>query len=169
MHRHMAGLRINITNAQALAETPMTTCRLLAERYPILGDLEQCGVRWPSGEDLSREAVFWAHDARAVLYTRLTAADRSQVDPLREAWLAAKYAMSGLRYYFLCQGSRSTQAREVLRMGLRQQVVGVRGIQAAFEVACEHRPPPVPRSSAPDQYLTDALAVIEWIRVNMNY
>jgi phenylacetate-coenzyme A ligase PaaK-like adenylate-forming protein len=162
MHRHLTGLRINVSNAPALTEAPMVTCRLLAERYPILGDLEQNGVTWPSTDDLSREAVFWAQGARAVLWTRLTAADRAQPDPLREAWLAAKYAVNGLRYHFLRQGGRITQAPEVLRMGL-QQVAGVSEILAAFEVACEHRPPPVARSGAPDQYLIDALSVIERI------
>jgi phenylacetate-CoA ligase len=167
MHRHMTGLRINITDAPALAEGPLITCRLLSERYPILGDLEQSGVTWPSRDDLLREAIFWAQGARAVLWTRLTAPDRAQSDPLREAWLAAKFAVNGLRYYFLCQGARVTQAREVLLMGVRREVAGVSGIQAAFEVACEHRPPPVTGSGAPDQYLLDALSVIEWIRARL--
>ncbi len=167
MHRHLPGLRVNVTTAQALTGSPLITCRLLAERYPILGKLESGGVEWPSQNDLSKEAVFWAQDARAVLWTMVTAADRSRVDPLREAWLAAKYGLDALRYHFLCQGNRVTQAHQVLQMALKQCVTSAPGIQAAFDVAREHQPPPPTRSSASDQYLADALSIIEWVRDNL--
>lgn len=168
MHQHLTGLRVNVTTAQALSESPLITCRLLTERYPILGELERCGVVWPTKSDLSSEARFWAQDAWAVLWTRLTAPDRLLVDPLREAWIATKYATNALRYYYLCRGDCITKAVQIIGLAEKDGLVAAQRIRTAFDVAREHRPPPSIGSGSSNQYLLDALSVIEWMRNSLN-
>jgi hypothetical protein len=162
MHQHLAGLRVNVTTAAELSDAPLITARLLAEHFPIVGSLERCGIVWPTVEHLTREARFWVQDARAVLRTHVTATDGSGEDPLRGAWLAAKYAMNALRYHFLCRGARSTRPSDIIRMALAENVPNFPGIQTALNVATERRPPPPPGSSEPEHYLVNALSTLEW-------
>ncbi|MEV5540081.1 hypothetical protein AB0L13_24815 [Saccharopolyspora shandongensis] len=164
MHSHLAGLRVNVSTVAMLADSPLITCRLLAERHPIIGSLEKCGIEWPAVESLAAEARFWAQAAHAVLWTRVTTADRSRMDPVQEAWLASKHAINALRYHFLCQGYRVTEAHGILNWAMTAEVPRAQGIHDAFAVAREHRPPPSPQSGASDQYLLDAMAVIAWMR-----
>lgn len=166
MHRHMSGLRVNITNRVRLTDAPLVTCRLLAEQYPILGDIAECGVAWPTVNAIRQEARFWAEEARAVLWSRLTTSDRSGIDPLREAWLGAKHSINSLRYHYLAQGIRITAARSILEIALTDDYPNAVATQTAFDIACEHRSPPR-QIDAPDSYLINALTSIDNMRHNL--
>jgi hypothetical protein len=168
LNRHLAGIRVTVSTPASLAESPLATCRLLAEHHPIIGDLGRCGIEWPTLADLTAAARFWAPTARAVLWTRLTSADRPGTDPVRDAWLAAKHAMDALRYHFLCRGSRITDPQHVLRLATSTDVPNANKVQYTYDVAREHRPPPGPQSVAADEFLSTALSVVEWMRQQLD-
>ncbi|MEU7054986.1 hypothetical protein [Streptomyces sp. NPDC046197] len=163
MNRHVATLRVNVTQAAKVAQAPLVACRLLAERHPVVGSLEEAGVRWPARHALVGEARFWAQNAESVLWTRLTSADRSRTDPLRDAWLASRYCLDALRYAFLLDGLRTTAARQVLRLAADREVPHAEAIAQAFAVGREHRPPPEAGSPEADRFLADALACVQWL------
>jgi phenylacetate-CoA ligase len=156
-------LRTNVSTAADLAEAPLVACRLLAEYRPVIGELADCGVGWPSTLVLRAEAVLWAQTARATLWTRLVDPGYAPSDVLREAYLAAKYALDALRYKGLCEGYRRTGATEVVAAAQGWSVPGYRTVLEAIEVAREHRPPPPDAVADGRRYLAAALAVVEWL------
>ncbi|MFD7662018.1 phenylacetate--CoA ligase family protein [Streptomyces sp. NPDC059788] len=162
MNRHIATLRVNVSQAAGLAKAPLVAGRLLAERHPVVGTLEAAGVAWPAVGDLASEGRFWAQNAENVLWTRLTSADRGRTDPVRDAWLASRFCLDALRYRLLCEGGRVTAARQVLRLAPQLGAPDERGIRHAFDVGREHRPPPVPGSPEADGFLRTALAAVRW-------
>lgn len=163
MNRHVATLRVNVTQAAAVARTPLVACRLLSERHPVMGSLEQAGVGWPTAGALAAEGRFWAQTAENILWTRLTSADRTRTDPLRDAWLASRFCLDALRYKFLCEGIRVTAARGVLRLAAESGVPNATGIGHAFAVGREHRPPPMAGTPEADRFLLDALSCVRWL------
>ncbi|MFH8630885.1 hypothetical protein ACH4CC_13565 [Streptomyces lydicus] len=163
MNRHLATLRVNVTEAAGLARAPLVACRLLAERHPVVGTLEEAGVTWPTTQVLANEARFWAQNAESVLWTRVTAADRQRADPVRDAWLASRFCLDALRYRLLCGGVRVTAARHVLQRATEFGVPDTTGIWRAFAVGREHRPPPAPGSPEADEFLRTALACVRWL------
>ncbi|MFJ5529410.1 AMP-binding protein [Streptomyces sp. NPDC093261] len=163
MNRHIATLRVNVTQAAAVARTPLVACRLLSERHPVVGSLEQAGVAWPTTDALAAEGRFWAQTAENVLWTRLTSSDRARTDPLRDAWLASRFCLDALRYKFLCEGVRVTAARSVLRLAAESEVPNATGIGHAFAVGREHRPPPMAGTPEADRFLLDALSCVRWV------
>ncbi|WP_407288716.1 hypothetical protein [Streptomyces sp. BP-8] len=163
MNRHLATLRVNITEAAGPARSPLVACRLLAERHPVVGTLEEAGVTWPTAQVLANEAGFWTQNAESVLWTRLTAADRQRSDPVRDAWLASRFCLDALRYRLLCDGERVTAARHVLWRAQELGVPDAAGIRRAFAVGREHRPPPAPGSPEADGSLRTALACVRWL------
>lgn len=163
MNRDIATLRVNVTQAEAVARTPLVACRLLSERHPVVGSLEQAGVAWPTAGALSAEGRFWAQTAENILWTRLTSADRARTDPLRDAWLASRFCLDALRYKFLCEGIHVTAARSVLRLAAESGVPNVTGIGHAFAVGREHRPPPMAGAPEADRFLLDALSCVRWL------
>ncbi|MFF0623791.1 hypothetical protein [Streptomyces sp. NPDC004296] len=163
MNRHLATLRVNVTEAAGLARSPLVACRLLAEHRPVVGTLAEAGVTWPTTEALANEARFWAQNAESVLWTRLTAADRQRTDPVRDAWLASRFCLDALRYRFLCEGVRVTAARHVLLRAPEFGVPDATGIRRAFAVGREHHPPPAPGSPEADGFLRAALACVRWL------
>ncbi|WP_405616546.1 phenylacetate--CoA ligase family protein [Streptomyces sp. NBC_01508] len=163
MNRHVATLRVNVTQAAAVARTPLVACRLLSERHAVLGSLEQAGVAWPAAGALVAEGMFWAQTAENILWTRLTSADRTRTDPLRDAWLASRFCLDALRYKFLCEGIRVTAARSILRLVVESGVPNATGITNAFAVGREHRPPPMAGTPEADQFLLDALSCVRWL------
>lgn len=163
MNRHLATLRVNITQADGLARSPLVACRLLAERHPVVGTLEEAGVTWPTTQALANEARFWTQNAESVLWTRLTAADRQRTDPVRDAWLASRFCLDALRYRLLCEGVRVTAARHVLERATEFGAPEVTEIRRAFAVGREHRPPPAPGSPEADGLLRAALACVRWL------
>lgn len=163
MNRDIAALRVNVTQAEAVARTPLVACRLLSERHSVVGSLEQAGVAWPTVEALAAEGRFWAQSAENILWTRLTAADRTRTDPLRDAWLASRFCLDALRYKFLCEGIRVTSARSVLGLAAESGVPHAMGIGHAFAVGREHRPPPMAGTPEADRFLLDALSCVRWL------
>ncbi|MFD8545324.1 AMP-binding protein [Streptomyces sp. NPDC059649] len=163
MNRHLATLRVNVTEPAGPARAPLVACRLLAERHAIVGTLEEAGLTWPAVRELAGEARFWAQNAESVLWTRLTAADRQRTDPVRDAWLASRFCLDALRYRLLCEGARVTAAREVLYHAMELGVPNVPAVRHAFAVGREHRPPPAPGSPEADEFLRVALACVRWL------
>ncbi|MEV6022782.1 hypothetical protein [Streptomyces sp. NPDC052036] len=163
MNRNIATLRVNVTQAEAVARTPLVACRLLSERHPVVGSLEQAGVVWPTMEALAAEGRFWAQTAENILWTRLTSADRTRTDPLRDAWLASRFGLDALRYKFLCEGIRVTSARSVLGLATESGVPHATGIGHAFAVGREHQPPPMAGTPEADRFLLDALSCVRWL------
>ncbi len=163
MNRHIATLRVNVTRAEAVARTPLVACRLLSERHPVMGSLEEAGVVWPTAGALAAEGRFWAQTAENILWTRLTSADRTRTDPLRDAWLASRFCLDALRYKFLCEGTRVTAARSVLRLAVESEVPNAAGIGHIFAVGREHRPPPMAGTPEADRFLLDALSCVRWL------
>ncbi|MER6306379.1 AMP-binding protein [Streptomyces sp. NPDC001657] len=163
MNRHLATLRVNVTEAAGPARAPLVACRLLAERHPILGTLEEAGLAWPAVREVVGEARFWAQNAESVLWTRLTAADRQRTDPVRDAWLASRFCLDALRYRLLSAGVRVTAAREVLDRATEFGLPNASVVRHAFAVGREHRPPPAPGSPEADEFLRGALACVRWL------
>ncbi|UZJ33164.1 hypothetical protein [Streptomyces endophytica] len=163
MNRHLATLRVNITEPAGPARAPLVACRLLAERLPILGTLEEAGLTWPAVPEVVGEARFWAQNAESVLWTRLTAADRQRTDPVRDAWLASRFCLDALRYRLLSEGVRVTAAREVLCRAQEFGMPNAQGVRHAFAVGREHRPPPAPGSPEADEFLRVALVCVRWL------
>lgn len=159
MHRHIAGLRVNITTSSALADAPLVRARLLSEHYGILGDLS--GIDWPKPEDLAGQARFWAQDAKAILWTQLTEPVSPSADPIRAAWLSARFALDALRYHYLCRGARTTVPTDMLAMAAAENAPTLMGIRAALDVATERRPP---NPNETEQVLATALTTVEWTR-----
>ncbi|QHC24621.1 hypothetical protein [Streptomyces sp. GS7] len=163
MNQHLATLRVNVTEVAGLVRAPLVTCRLLTERHPVMGTLEEAGVTWPSVQDLTAEARFWTQNAESVLWTRLTAADRQRTDPVRDAWLASRFCLDALRYRLLREGVRVTAARHVLQRAPEFGVPDATDIRHVFAVSREHRPPPTPGSPEADGFLRVALACVRWL------
>ncbi|MFC8919066.1 AMP-binding protein [Streptomyces sp. NPDC057116] len=164
MNRGLATLRVNVTLAEAVSRTPLVACRLLSERHPVVGSLERAGVAWPTREALAAEGRFWAQTAENILWTRVTAADRTRTDPLRDAWLASRFCLDALRYTFLCEGIRVTSARSVLKLAVESGVPQAEDIGHAFAVGREHRPPPMAGTPEADRFLLDALSCVRRLR-----
>jgi phenylacetate-coenzyme A ligase PaaK-like adenylate-forming protein len=164
LNRHLAGVRVTVSTPASLRHSPLVVCRLLAEHRAIVGDLTRCGITWPTLADLTTAARFWAPTARAVLWTRVTSADRAGADPVQEAWFAAKHAVDALRYHLLCHGGRVTDPQHVLRLAADADVPNAGKLQHIFDVAREHRPPPGPHTGAADDFLLTALSVVDWMR-----
>ena len=159
MHRHITGLRVNVTTSSALADAPLVRARLLSEHHPILGDLS--GIAWPKLEDLAGQARFWAQDAKAILWTQLTEPVSPAADPIRAAWLSARFALDALRYRYLCRGARTTVPEDMLVMAAAENAPTLTGIHTALDVATERRPP---RPNETEQLLANALSTVEWTR-----
>jgi hypothetical protein len=119
---------------------------------------------WPTEEEVVAEARFWAHDVRAVLWTQLTA-PRPQADPVRIAWLAARFSLDGLRfsldglrYRYLAHGARSTAAADLLAMAAAENAPTLDAVRIALDTATERRPP---RVGARERLLTAALSTVD--------
>jgi len=158
MHQHVTSLRVNVSTPAALADAPLVRARLLAERHPVLGELTD--IVWPTTEEVAAEARFWAHDARAVLWTQATA-PRPPADPVRIAWLAARFSLDGLRYRYLAHGARSTAAADMLAMAAAENAPAFDAVRAALDTATERRPP---RAGESRRLLTAALSTVDWMR-----
>jgi hypothetical protein len=158
MHRHIAGLRVNVTTSSALNDAPLVRARLLSEHQPVLGDLS--GIAWPRLDDLAGQARFWVQDAKAILWTQLTE-PVSPSDPVRAAWLSARFALDALRYRYLCRGARTTVPTDMFVMATAENAPTLTGIRTALDVATERRPP---RLNETDQLLANALSTVEWTR-----
>jgi hypothetical protein len=158
MHRHMTGLRVNVSSAAALTDAPLVRARLLAEHHPVLGKLTE--IAWPTPDEAAAEARFWAQDAKAILWTQLTAPDPPR-DSIRTAWHAARFSLDGLRYRYLARGERATAAADVLAKAATEHAPTLDAIHTALDIATEHRPP---RPGDSERLLTGALSTVAWMR-----
>ncbi|WP_123741423.1 phenylacetate--CoA ligase family protein [Saccharothrix texasensis] len=166
MHRHLTGLRVNVDTAAAVADSPLLRARLLSECHPVLGDLGEAGVTWPSVPALRAVAGPWLQEARAVLWTQLTAAEGVR-DPVRASWLSSRHVLNALRYHCLVRGVRTTVAEDVLAVAEEDGVPGLREVREVMEVAAEHRPPLPVEWDGGEGALAVGLRVIGWVRANL--
>jgi len=145
------------------ARAPLVSCRLLQEQFPVLGDLNIDNLPWPSTDTLRRHGRFWAQEAEAVLWSRLTDPALDRADPVRTGWLATKSSLDALRYLYLARGERVTAGRPVLARALDDRTLGwpwIDDVSEAFDAAREHRPPPNTGGAPSARYLTAALLCV---------
>lgn len=138
-------LAVNVDRLVDLARrAPLFTCRLLNEHLPVLGRLDRDALRWPSQNDLRREGRLWAQQAAAALWHQLTSPEGKAVDPIREAWVSAKYGLNALRYRYLVSGKVETAPLAVIERALleRESLPWLDDLIESFDIAREHRPPP---------------------------
>ncbi|MGM1061656.1 hypothetical protein [Saccharothrix sp. Mg75] len=166
MHRHVAGLRVNVDTAAALSGAPLLRARLLSERLPVLGDLEDCGVVFPARRELLAAAGPWFQEVRAVLWTQLTAAS-PHADPVWVAWLVARTVLNALRYHHLVRGGTTTEAGAVLDAAELDGVPGVREARATLDVAAERRPPLPVEWGGGEAALLGGLRMLGWVRSSL--
>jgi phenylacetate-coenzyme A ligase PaaK-like adenylate-forming protein len=129
---------------------PLLVCRLHCEQALVAGRLDESLLPWPVAADLRAAGRFWAQEAEAILWHRLTRPDPPGPDLAREAALAARHALDALRYRYLLRGARVTATREVLALAhgdadLEDVLVDV---EELFDLAREHRPPAGPEALA---------------------
>lgn len=143
-------LSVNIDRLDDLPRrAPLVTCRLLREQFPVVGRLDSDVLGWPSKDDLRSEGRLWAQQAAAALWHQLTSPPVKASDPVREAWVAAKYGLNALRYRYLVRGELETAPLSVITRALRDRdrLPWLDDLIEAFDVAREHRPP----SPTPEQ------------------
>ena len=157
-------LSANFDRSESLGRrAPLLACRLLSEGLPVVGALDERILPRPTPEDLRAFATFWAQDSWATLWHRLGHLDGRGSDPLREAWLAAKYCLDAWRLRYLLRGRRATAARDVLAEAQADpelQYPWREVVLEAIEVSREHRPPLRPNPEAPHAYLYAALSCV---------
>jgi phenylacetate-coenzyme A ligase PaaK-like adenylate-forming protein len=165
IRRHVPMLSVSLDTLIDLPRrAPLIACRLLREQIPVRGRVDESSLAWPSVQDLRAQARFWAQDATARLWQRLSTLDRAIPDPLREAWLAGKFGLDALRYHYLILGERETAARAVLRRAQLDPAFagpGLTDLLHSLEVAREHRPPPL---SVPDAVVRSLSAALSCVR-----
>jgi phenylacetate-coenzyme A ligase PaaK-like adenylate-forming protein len=164
IRRHLPMLSVSLDTLIDLPKrAPLIACRLLREQIPVLGCVDETSLAWPAVQDLRAQARFWAQDATARLWQRLSTLDRATPDPLREAWLAGKFGLDALRYHYLILGERETAARAVLRRAQLDPALrgsGLTDLLQSLEVAREHTPPPLPIPDGVVRSLTAALSCV---------
>ncbi|MEV6623993.1 hypothetical protein AB0M83_15525 [Amycolatopsis sp. NPDC051106] len=158
LHRQLAGLRVNVSTLAALRDAPLVRARLLTESRLVLGELT--GIRWPTADEVTAEARFWAQDATAILWTQATAVTPS-ADVVRTAWLTSRFSLDGLRYRYLARGARSTAAANVLALAAAENAPALEAIRFSLETATE-RLPPFPDEG--QELLVSALSTVDWVR-----
>jgi len=158
----MPGLRVHVDRLAGLGgRAPLLACRLLVEQMPVVGRLTTDLLPWPSPGAIESQARFWAQDARALLWSRLTTLAPAR-DTLHEAWFASKLSLDALRYRLLLSGERRTAARAVLKLARPfSESSWFPHVIEAFDVAREHRPPPDPGDDPAERYLAASLACVE--------
>lgn len=87
-----------------------------------------------------------------------------QADPVRIAWLAARFSLDGLRYRYLAHGARSTAAADLLAMAAAENAPTLDAVRIALDTATERRPPRVGDS---ERLLTAALSTVDWVRCGL--
>jgi len=161
LRRSLPPLRVHVDLLTDLpARAPLVSCRLLQEQFPVLGDLSTSSLPWPSTDTLRRHGWFWAQEAEAALWSRLTDPALDRADPVRTGWLATKSSLDALRYLYLVRGERVTAGRAVLARALDDRTQGwpwIDDVSEAFDTAREHRPPPDIAGAPSTRYLTAAL------------
>lgn len=162
LHAALPTLRVNVSTAADLADSPLIAARLCAERLVVAGDPNICPIAFPTMDSIVAEARAWAQTARAILWTQITATGPPPGDVLRQAGLGTKFAIDALRYHALCSGARQTQAAWLLEACQAWGVPELGAVLAGAEVAREHRPPPAD-GEAGRRCLEAALAVVDWL------
>jgi phenylacetate-CoA ligase len=140
-------LSVNVDRLANLSRrAPLFVCRLLSEQLLVLGSLDDDALERPSRDDLRREGRLWAQQAAAVLWHQLTSPEAKASDPVREAWIAAKYGLNALRYRYLMCGEVETAPLKVIARALldKERLPWLGDLVEAWEVAREHRWPPLP-------------------------
>jgi len=160
---HVPSLAVAVdTRAGLSGRAPLLTCRLLCEQMVVAGRLDGATLAWPAPADVRAQAGFWAQDAIALLWQRLTHLPEP-ADPLREAALAGKLAIDALRFRYLVQGARETAARAVLARAAGDTTWGtpwLADLVGTLEVAREHQPPPADAPRSIVASLTTALVCV---------
>lgn len=167
---HLPTLSVNVDQLAGLSRrAPLTACRLLCEQLPVIGSLDATVLAWPSAEDLKAQGRLWAQDAFAVLWHKLTSPAKMGTDPLPDAWLASKYALNALRYYYLSRGGKITAARDIISRAMqdRDSLPWLDDLLESFDVARELRPPPIPTAETVGRYLAAALFCIRFVRAGL--
>jgi phenylacetate-coenzyme A ligase PaaK-like adenylate-forming protein len=157
-------LSANFDRTESLSRrAPLLASRLLSEGLSVVGRLDETIIPRPSLEELRAFAVFWAQDALATLWHRLVLVEDRSTDPIREAWLAAKYGLDALRLRYLLRGRWATAGGEVLAVAQADPDLLLPWrdlLLEAIEVSREHRPPLRPDAEASHAYLLAALSCV---------
>src|SRR5262249_33168865 len=146
--------------ADLSGRAPLLTCRLLREQILVRGQIDGDVLPWPCLDDLRFQGKLWAQEAAAALWHRLTDPVPRLFDPIREAWIASKYALQALRYRYLLMGERETATRAIVaraQCDCDLALPWLADVLDALEVAREHKPPPSPEEGMVVRYFSAAL------------
>jgi hypothetical protein len=163
-------LSINVDNLVDLPRrAPLVTCRLLKEQLPIIGHLDVSVLPWPSLQDLKIQGRYWAQEAAAILWHKLTHGMTAAVDPVWEAWYAVKYGLNALRYRYLVRGEMETSATAIITRALQDEEISlwIADLSEAFNVAREHKPPPQSTYEAVARYTAAALFCVRSMKLEL--
>jgi phenylacetate-coenzyme A ligase PaaK-like adenylate-forming protein len=165
-------LAINFDSLYSLQQrAPLLVCRLLCEQIVVFGKLDATNLPWPSIHDLHSQATYWVQDAIAIIWSKLLVLNRESVEPIHDAWMAAKFILDGLRYRYLLAGAHETSSRFLLT-----KLISDKGISTDWKtqfleliyVAREHQPPPLNSLKVSEQYLQLALSGLYRIQQDLN-
>lgn len=147
--------------------TPLMTCRMLCEQLPLIGTIDENNLSWPSLEQLQRQGLHWSQDALATLWLRLVDSNQADFDIVREAWLAAKFILDALRYYYLIRGERETASSYILskvRSDPDIPELWKSTLLEILQVSREYKPPPLSGSNVVERYLQLALSYVRLVQ-----
>jgi phenylacetate-CoA ligase len=152
--RLMPGISVSVDFRPELeSRAPLLACRLRSEGLVVAGNGDVSLLPQPSGEDLRRQARFWAQQAKVAVWQRLTS-PAPNPSPIWEAWSAGKLLLDALRFLALLRGHTDTRARAVVAS------VSGPGPDGLLATAREHIPPP---PAEPTMILSYWLEALKWI------
>jgi phenylacetate-CoA ligase len=166
LRQELRRLSVHVHVGPELAvRAPLYACRLRSEVCAVRGIIDETLVPWPAVAVIRAEGRFWLNGAAATLWQRATELETLLRDPLREAYLASKFAVNALRYRYLCRGERETSARAILARAEDDSFAATAWfaeIRNAVAISREHRPPPV---ALPSLIRCCHAAVLDCLRV----
>ena len=142
---------------------PLLTCRLIKEQIIVKGNFD---LKWPDIDNLRTEAKYWLCNTTTLIAHRLANTDFTSQNPMQEAWIAMKYTLNALRYYYLLHGVNETTALKIETLfavdttypeSLRKDIIKL------FHIAREQIPPPTQSSGDASFFHLSALYCIKQV------